>query len=99
MQEHRLYVSGLHSSIKAKEVCERFASFGSVKDGEAGVTEMGLDANGTCPPLLPSASADRFHAQATQKLILFSLSKRRTRNWLDVSWDHTGMIRRTYCVF
>ena len=62
VQEHRLYISGLHSSVKAKELCERFASFGQVKHGEAGVAELGLDANGQSLSYLSSALAHPFPA-------------------------------------
>lgn len=51
-QPHRLFISGLHSSIKPQEICERFSSFGTVANGEQGVTGLGLDANGT-PLALP----------------------------------------------
>lgn len=42
----RLYLTGLASTIKPKDLVDRFASFGNVVGGETGIEGLGLDANG-----------------------------------------------------
>ncbi|KAK4050810.1 hypothetical protein OIV83_003232 [Microbotryomycetes sp. JL201] len=46
----RLHLSGLAPSVKQQDVAQRFASFGTVDGGPAGVAGLGVDANGQPRP-------------------------------------------------
>ena len=89
----RVHVGNLAPSVTAKDLVQRFSSFGTVIDGEHGVQGLGKTDTGAFPLLLLSHLRGQAERDAVQQQELLarlhsSRSRRQTLNSPGVSYEH-----------